>query len=156
MHAAMATAGPQNRSRNRADSAPPCHPLLSLTKRRLRAGPKRPRRPRNELRYIPNCPRFARSGLPAAAFGPTTVAVAEFTFVSTPVALLGNGACYARVEFFTSRIHAPDIRDSCAWMAHVLYLRLDVLDIGDANDVRGHTSRSGSRTGSCAAWRRRP
>ncbi len=54
------------------------------------------------------------SGLLVAASAPATAEISESALVPAPIALLGDDACHAWVEFFASHIRNPNTRASYA------------------------------------------
>ena len=86
---------------------------------------------------IPENPRSSPSGgsdLLAAAPAP---AIPESALVPESVALLGDDACHAWVEFFASHIRNPNTRASYARAAHALFRWLGDRGIKDVRDIRG-------------------
>ena len=71
---------------------------------------------------LPILARIAPTGgswLLIASSAPATARVTESALVPAPVALLGDDACHAWVEFFASHIRNPNTRASFARAAHV-------------------------------------
>ena len=77
------------------------------------------------------------SSLLVASSAPAIARVTESTLVPAPIALLGDDACHAWVEFFASHIRNPNTRASYARAAHALFRWLGDRGIEDIRDIRG-------------------
>ena len=86
------------------------------------------------------------SSLLVAASAPASAGNAESALVPASIALLGDDACHAWVEFFASHIRNPNTRASYARAAHALFRWL-----GTGSSLNHLPWRSAGRSTWCAS-----